>query len=87
MPKKQKESLNEEQKVRSDEILNILCLNSAYCLLQKKMYADAIKMAKEAITYIKDNPKAYYRMSLAYKELKDLDRAKENLLLAIKLAP
>jgi hypothetical protein len=29
------------------------------------MYADAIKMAKEAITYIKENPKAYYRISLA----------------------
>lgn len=87
MPKKQKESLNEEQRIRRDEILNILCLNSAHCLLQKKMYQDVIKMAKEAITYIKDNPKAYYRLSLAYKSINDLDRAKENLLMAIKLAP
>lgn len=53
MPKKQKESLNEDQKTRRAEILNVLCLNSAHCLLQKKMYQEAIKMGKEAIGYIK----------------------------------
>ena len=51
------------------------------------MYEDAIKMAKESLTYEKNNPKAYYRISQAYKELKDLDRAKENLLKAINLVP
>jgi tetratricopeptide (TPR) repeat protein len=44
-------------------------------------------MAKEAIGYVKQNPKAYYRLFVAYKELNDLDRAKENLLEAIKLEP
>ena len=51
------------------------------------MYSDAIKQAKEAITYVKANPKAYYRIFVAYRELNDLDRAKENLLEAIKLEP
>ena len=51
------------------------------------MYSDAIKQAKEAITYVKTNPKAYYRIFVAYRELNDLDRAKENLLEAIKLEP
>lgn len=87
MPKPQKESLNDEQKIRRDEILNVLHLNCAYCFLQKKMYADCIKFSKEAISYVKNNPKAYYRMFLAYKETNDLDRAKENLLEAIKLEP
>jgi tetratricopeptide (TPR) repeat protein len=51
------------------------------------MYQEAIKQAKEAITYVKANPKAYYRIFVAYRELNDLDRAKENLLEAIKLEP
>ena len=65
----------------------MLFLNSAHCLLKKQMYTDAIKMAKEARTYVKDNPKACYRMAIAYRELNDFDRAKESLLEAIKFAP
>jgi tetratricopeptide (TPR) repeat protein len=87
MPKTQKETLNDEQRARRDEILNVLHLNCAHCLLQKKMYADSIKFAKEAIGYVKHNPKAHYRLYLAYKESNDLDRAKESLLEAIKLEP
>lgn len=87
MPKKQKESLTEEQKLIRDEVLNVLHLNCAHCLLQKKMYSDAIQKAKEAITYVKHNPKAYYRLYIAYKEMNDLDRAKENLTEAIKFEP
>jgi tetratricopeptide (TPR) repeat protein len=51
------------------------------------MYADAIQKAKEAIGYVKNNPKAYYRLFIAYRETNDLDRAKENLMEAIKLEP
>lgn len=47
------------------------------------MHNDAIKHCKEALTFVKTNPKAYYRMSVAYKALNDLDRAKENLEMAI----
>ena len=44
-------------------------------MLKKKMYKDCIKFAKEAITYEPNNPKAYFRMALAYKEESDFDRA------------
>jgi len=57
------------------------------CLLKKNMPQDAIKHAQEAITYQKNNPKAYYRMFMAYRQINDLDRAKENLELAIQLMP
>jgi len=72
---------------KRDEILNILNLNVAQCLLKKNMHNDAIKHCKEALTYVKHNPKAYYRMSIAYQALNDLDRAKENLEMAIKQEP
>ena len=75
MPKKQKESLDDEQKKQRDEILNVLNSNSALCMLKKKMYKDCIKFAKDAISYQKHNPKAYFRMALAYKEESDFDRA------------
>lgn len=65
----------------------MLNLNCAHCLLQKKMYPEVIKHAKEAISHIKANPKAYYRLYLAYKETNDLDRAKESLVEAIKYEP
>jgi len=56
-------------------------------MLKKKMPHETIKHALEAITFEKNNPKAYYRLFLAYKTINDLDRAKENLELAIKLEP
>ena len=87
MPKKQKDSLNEEQNKQRDEILNILYLNCAHCLLKKKMYKEGIKQAHEALLYIENNPKAYYRIAMAYKEQKDYDRAQENLKKAIELSP
>jgi len=61
MPKKQKDSLTPETNAKRDEILNVLNLNVAQCLLKKKMYNDAIKHCKEALTHVKINPKAYYR--------------------------
>ena len=83
MPKPQKDSLTPELQAKRDEILNILNLNVAMCLLKKNMPNDAIKHAQEAISYEKNNPKAYYRMFMAYRQINDLDRAKENLELAI----
>ena len=56
-------------------------------MLKKKMPNDAIKHCNEAISYDKSNPKAYYRLSQSYLALNDLDRAKENLTLAIEHAP
>lgn len=52
-------------------------------MLKKNMPHDTIKHALEALTYEKNNPKAYYRMFMAYRSINDLDRAKENLELAI----
>ena len=87
MPKNQKESLSEEQKKQRDEILNILYANSALCFLKKEKYPDCIKSCKNALEFNPKNPKAFYRMALAYKAENDFDRAQENLKNAIKLAP
>lgn len=87
MPKKQKESLTEEQRVQRDEILNILYANSALCFLKKNRYPDCIKSCKNALEFSKSNPKTYYRMALAYKGENDFDRAQENFKQAIKLDP
>ena len=53
------------------------------CMLKKNMPHDTIKHATEALTYEKHNPKAYYRLYCAYLQINDLDRAKQNLELAI----
>jgi len=87
MSKAQKESLDAEQKLQRLEILNVLFTNMSLCFLKKGMYTDCIKHGQEALGYEKKNPKAHYRMALAYKELQDLDRAKENLIAAIKFEP
>ena len=87
MPKKQKESLDEEQNKQRDEILSILYLNCAHCLIKKKMYKDGIKAANEALIYIQENPKAYYRIAMAYKSLRDFDKSMENFKTAIRMDP
>ena len=87
MPKWQKDALTAEDQAKRSYILNILELNVSQCMLKKNMPHDAIKHANEALTYEKNNPKAYYRLYLAYKMINDLDRAKENLEHAIKLEP
>ena len=51
------------------------------------MYKDGIKAANEAILYVQDNPKAYYRIAIAYKEERDYDRSQENFIKAIQLNP
>lgn len=48
---------------------------------------DAIKCAKEALLIEKINPKAHYRIYLAYKSLNNLDKAEEHLKLAINCEP
>lgn len=83
MPKTQFTTLTASEKEKRNEILNILNLNVAQCMLQKKMPQDAIKYAHESLQYEKASPKAYYRLHVAYKMLNDLDRAKENLQQAI----
>jgi len=87
MPKKQKESLTEEQDKQRNEILSILYLNCSHCLIKKKMYKEGIKAANDSLIYIKDNPKAYYRIGVAYREEKDYERSQENFKKAIQLNP
>lgn len=87
MPKPQKDSLTPDMQKQRNEILNILNLNVSLCMLKKNMPHETIKHAQEALTYEKSNPKAYYRLHLAYKVINDLDRAKENLEHAINLEP
>ena len=70
MSKKECALLSEDQLKTRNEVLNILLLNSALCLLKKKMYPECIKNAQASLTYCAESPKAYYRMALAQKELK-----------------
>ena len=87
MPKKQKESLTDEQKEQRDEILNILYANSALCFLKKNRFQDCIKSCKNALEFNARNPKTHYRMALAYKGENDFDRAQESFKQAIRLDP
>ena len=87
MPKKQKDSLDEAQNKQRDEILSILNLNCAHCLIKKKMYKDGIKAANEALQYIEENPKAYYRIAKAHQALRDYDKAQDNFKIAIRMDP
>lgn len=63
-----RQELNEEQEEKRKEILNVLYLNLAFTYLKKGMYKEVIKQAKEALNVTKDNPKAHYRLYVAYKE-------------------
>jgi len=87
MPKRQKESLSEEEKKQREEILNILYANSALCELKRGRYHECIKACTGAIEYDANNPKVYYRMALAYKGENDFDRAQEKFKKAIELDP
>lgn len=87
MPKRQKESLTEEQRKQRDEILNVLYANSALCFLKKDRFQECIKSCRYAIEFDTTNPKVYFRMALAFRAENDFDRAQENLKIAIKLAP
>lgn len=87
MSKKMRESLSEEQKKQKDEVMHTLCLNLSFCHMKRNNLSEAIKLGKEALTYSKNNAKAYYRLAQAQKLNGELDDAKENLVQAIKLAP
>lgn len=81
--KQQRELLTESESHQRDEILNLMNLNAALCSLKRDLFKDAIKHAQEALSYQAKNPKAYYRMYCGHKGLNDLDKAKENLEMAI----
>eukprot|EP00352_Strombidinopsis_acuminata_P001105 CAMPEP_0176346446 /NCGR_PEP_ID=MMETSP0126-20121128/6245_1 /TAXON_ID=141414 ORGANISM="Strombidinopsis acuminatum, Strain SPMC142" /NCGR_SAMPLE_ID=MMETSP0126 /ASSEMBLY_ACC=CAM_ASM_000229 /LENGTH=174 /DNA_ID=CAMNT_0017693989 /DNA_START=514 /DNA_END=1038 /DNA_ORIENTATION=+ len=68
MSRKMRQELNEEEEEKRKEILNVLYLNLAFTYLKKGMYKEVIKQAKEALNVTKDNPKAHYRLYVAYKE-------------------
>ena len=55
----------------------------AHCALKKSMPKDAIKYSQEAIKINDQNPKALYRLGMAYKMNKEYDNAKESFKRAI----
>lgn len=87
MTKKMRDSLTEEQIVQKNEALHILNLNLSLCHLKRNDIQKAIKAAQEAIQLNNQNPKAFFRLALAYKENSELDLAIENIKEAIKLSP
>ena len=67
--------------------MEILNLNLSLCNYKRDYASNAIKHAKDAIAINDKNAKGYYRLYLAYKLNKDLDKAKEQIVEAIKLDP
>ena len=65
MPKKECNLLSEDQQKQRLDVLSILLLNCSHCYLKKKMYEQCIKSAKDAINFLPESPKAYYRIALA----------------------
>lgn len=61
--------------------------NLSLCYLKKEMFSDAIKHAQETLKLDSKNAKAYYRLHCAYKSLKDLDKARANLVKACEIEP
>ena len=87
IPKKEVSLLEENLQRKREEVLHILYLNQAFCLLKKEMYPQCIKAAEEALVLNPESPKAFYRMAHAYKGLREYDQAKVNFESAIRLTP
>ena len=85
IPKKIRDSLDEEQKDERIDIMVILNLNLALCHLKRDKASDAIKHCKDAIELNPKECKAYYRLAQAYKMNNDLDQAKDAFTESIKL--
>ena len=80
-----RDSLTEEQKKKREEALHLLTLNLSLTYFKRNNFKDAIKNAKESLEYCKENPKAFYRYAMCLKGNGQLEEAKEQLVLAIKL--
>ena len=87
MPKKMRDSLNEEQRQQRLDALHILLMNISLCHLKRNNPIDASKAAEEALTHKQDNPKCYYRLAVAQRAKGEYEMAKKNILHAINLSP
>lgn len=87
MNKKMRDSLTEEQKKKREEALHLLNMNLSLTCFKRNNFKDAIKFAKESLEFNKENPKAYYRYAMSLKGNGQLEEAKEQLVMAIKLQP
>lgn len=87
MPKLMKDSLNEAERIKRNEVLHLLLLNIALCHLKRKNPREAVRACKESLDYNKENPKAYYRLAVAQRENGELEPSKVSILEALKLAP
>lgn len=89
MTKKMRDGLSEEQKLKREEALHLLCVNLSVTHFKRNNFKDAIKCAKESLDFNKErpNPKAHYRLAMALKANGELDDAKDQIIAAIKLSP
>ena len=87
MPKMMKDSLNEAERIKRNEVLHLLLLNVALCHLKRKNPREAVRACKESLDYNKENPKAYYRLAVAQRENGELEPSKVSILEALRLAP
>lgn len=87
MNKKMRDNLTEEQRKQREEAMHLLCVNLSLTHYKRNNFKDAIKCAKESLEFNKENPKAYFRLAMALKANGELDDAKDQLVLAIKLSP
>ena len=67
------------------EIEVTCCTNLALCYNKMEQYHHAIKFASQAIEKDPDNKKALFRMGIAYTQIGELEKARENLNKVVEL--
>ena len=67
------------------EIEVTCCTNLALCYNKMEQYHHAIKFASQAIEKDPENKKALFRMGIAYTQIGELEKARENLNKVVEL--
>ena len=89
--------MNESQLKERSDLLAVLFNNIAFCSYKKSQdfnaqnkkgqLADVLKWSSEALKFDENNAKAHYRKYQALKDMYEHEKAKEELVIAIKLEP
>jgi peptidylprolyl isomerase len=79
--------VSDEEKAKMLELQGACYLNAAMCYLKLKDYGEVVTVCNKALSNDEKNVKGLYRRGVARMYLNDLDRAKEDLMAALKLDP
>lgn len=87
MPKKMRENLTEEQRVKKENCILRLNLNLALCFYKKSMKNETIKHAEQALEVDPLSAKAHFRIYQAQMINNDFEKAQTSLKKAIEVEP